>query len=93
MQYCDRSPLSVAVTSTVARAYSVFRKLGLRHLVVKQQDGKVVGMVTRKDLMVFKLVDYQARELELVKNLQQHMKDRLAAKGYYSSKRGSGSSN
>ena len=32
MHYCDRGPLTVHPHTTVARAYSVFRKLGLRHL-------------------------------------------------------------
>jgi hypothetical protein len=32
MHYCDRGPLTVHPHTTVARAYMVFRKLGLRHL-------------------------------------------------------------
>jgi H+/Cl- antiporter ClcA len=95
-QYCDRSPLTVTSNSTVSRAYEVFRKLGLRHLVVLGRDGTVVGMVTRKDLMIFKLVDQKHRELESVKKLQGRVRIMLKNNGYYDrnpqvSRRGSGS--
>merc|ERR1711871_1220421 len=82
-QYCDRSPLTVTSNSTVSRAYEVFRKLGLRHLLVLGRDGEVVGMVTRKDLMIFKLVDQKHRELECVKKLQQRVRVMLKNNGYY----------
>lgn len=39
------------------RTYIIFRSLGLRHLVVIDKNNAVVGMVTRKDLMDFNLVD------------------------------------
>jgi H+/Cl- antiporter ClcA len=82
-QYCDRSPLTVTSNSTVSRAYEVFRKLGLRHLVVLGRDGTVIGMVTRKDLMLFKLVDQKHRELESVKKLQGRVRIMLKNHGYY----------
>ena len=34
----------------MVRAYRVFRELGLRHLFVIQRTGKVVGVLTRRDL-------------------------------------------
>ena len=83
MQYCDRSPLTVSAGSTIARAYEVFRKLGLRHLVVQGQNGHVVGMITRKDLMVFKVVENKHKELEIIKQLQARVRERLQAKGFY----------
>ena len=42
MHYCDRGPLTVHPHTTVARAYSVFRKLGLRHLPVIARNGKSI---------------------------------------------------
>eukprot|EP01052_Picozoa_sp_SAG31_P084130 SAG31_NODE_44399_length_263_cov_0.615854_1_plen_76_part_10 len=39
----------------VARAFEMFRKLGMRHLCVIDSDGCVVGMITRKDLMTYKI--------------------------------------
>ena len=82
-QYCDRSPLTVTSNSTVSRAYEVFRKLGLRHLVVLGRNGEVAGMVTRKDLMIFKLVDQKHKELGLVKKLQSRVRTMLRNNGYY----------
>ena len=68
--------------TTVARAYSIFRKLGLRHLVVIERDGRVCGMITRKDLMLYKLVDYHQRELELVLGLQRRVREKQARSGF-----------
>ena len=85
-QYCDRSPLTVTSNSTVSRAYEVFRKLGLRHLIVLGRDGQVAGMVTRKDLMIFKLVDQKHRELENVKKLQSRVRAMLKSNGFYDRK-------
>ena len=63
--YCDRSPLSVDKATTVARAYEVFTKLGLRHLVVKGHTGKAEGMLTRKDLMLWRISAFKEKELKL----------------------------
>ena len=67
----------------MSRAYEVFRKLGLRHLVVLGRDGGAAGMITRKDLMVFKLVDQKQRELVCVKKLQGRVRNMLEKNGYY----------
>lgn len=82
MDYADRSPITVFPHTTVARAYSIFRKLGLRHLVVIQRNGQVCGMITRKDLMLYKLVDYHQRELELVVSLQRRVREKQAQYGF-----------
>ena len=82
MDYADRSPITVFPHTTVARAYSIFRKLGLRHLVVIERDGRVCGMITRKDLMLYKLVDYHQRELELVLGLQRRVREKQARSGF-----------
>ena len=57
LDYCDRSPITVYPTTKVARAFELFRKLGMRHLCVVNNHGVLVGMVTRKDLMTFRLED------------------------------------
>jgi len=41
----------------VARAFEIFRKLGMRHLCVTSNTGNLVGIITRKDLMTFRLSD------------------------------------
>ena len=39
------------------RTYVIFRTLGLRHLVVVDVHNHVVGIITRKDLMPFNMVE------------------------------------
>ena len=41
----------------VARAFDVFRKLGMRHMCVVDNAGMLAGIITRKDLMTFRLSD------------------------------------
>ena len=41
MDYADRSPITVFPHTTVARAYSIFRKLGLRHCRHRTQRSSV----------------------------------------------------
>ena len=47
----DLSPLTVMPHTKLKRAYTVFQKLGMRHMVVTTRDGRVAGMLTRKDLV------------------------------------------
>ena len=49
--YLNRSTPRVPATCSVARVYDVFRSLGLRHLCVVDECNRVVGMVTRKELL------------------------------------------
>ena len=79
--------------STKDGAYSIFRKLGLRHLVVLERDGRVCGMITRKDLMLYKLVEHHQRELDLIKKLQQQVRAKQARNGFVPSDSVNGSSN
>jgi H+/Cl- antiporter ClcA/CBS domain-containing protein len=84
--YCDRSPLSVQATTTVARAYAVFTKLGLRHLVVLGHTGKVEGLVTRKDLMVFRIAAFKENEIKYIKMMQSSIRRNLKNIGFYDRK-------
>jgi len=47
--HMDLSPFSVSVQFSLSRAFSLFKRLGLRHLTVVDQDNLVVGMLTRKN--------------------------------------------
>jgi chloride channel 7 len=49
--YMNRSAARVPDTYSVARVYDMFRTLGLRHLCVVDDCNRVVGMVTRKELL------------------------------------------
>ena len=57
LKYADRSPITTAPHAKVARAFEIFRKLGMRHMCVADGDNFLVGMVTRKDLMTYKIVE------------------------------------
>ena len=46
----DRAPCVVSEEAPLSRVHAMFRALGLRHLVVLSRDGRVVGIITRKDL-------------------------------------------
>ena len=83
MEYCDRSPLAVTAMTTVARAYEMFRKLGLRHLMVLGERGEVVGVITRKDLMVFRILLRKQRELDLIVKMQRTVRHILNNHGWY----------
>merc|ERR1712167_117699 len=81
--YCDRSPLSVDKATTVARAYEIFTKLGLRHLVVKGHTGKAEGMLTRKDLMLWRISAFKEKELNWIKKIQSTARRTLKSSGFY----------
>ena len=49
--YMNRSAARVPDTYSVARVYDMFRTLGLRHLMVVDDCNRVVGVVTRKELL------------------------------------------
>jgi hypothetical protein len=44
------APYSINESSSIARTYRFFRTMGLRHLVVLDDQHRVTGMVTRKDI-------------------------------------------
>jgi len=50
--YLDKSGYSIPYHASVASCYTLFRKLGLRHLPVLGKRGVVVGIITRKDLIL-----------------------------------------
>ena len=51
--FVNSSAMSVHTRFSLHRTYNIFRSLGLRHLVVVDDDYKVAGIITRKDLMGF----------------------------------------
>ncbi|CAD5124730.1 DgyrCDS13000 [Dimorphilus gyrociliatus] len=54
-QFIDKSCTKVDQEYSVHRVYTLFRTLGLRHLVVIDCWNSVVGIITRKDLMNYHL--------------------------------------
>lgn len=53
--YVNRSASRIDENFSLHRTYIVFRTLGLRHLMVVDSANRVVGIITRKDLMGFNL--------------------------------------
>ena len=53
--YINRSAPRIDENFSLHRTYIVFRTLGLRHLTVVDMANRVVGIITRKDLMGFNL--------------------------------------
>lgn len=56
---------------SLERAYILFRNMGLRHLVVVDEHNRVRGIVTRKDLLGFKLDEAVGRALRRVESSRQ----------------------
>ncbi|XP_042712972.1 chloride channel protein C-like isoform X1 [Chrysemys picta bellii] len=61
--YINKSAVSVQAHFSLQRTYIIFRTLGLRHLTVVDLQNRVVGIITRKDLMSFQLEERLARQL------------------------------
>jgi chloride channel 7 len=70
LKYCDRSPISVYKNTRLSRAYNVFQKLGMRHLSVINEEGKIFGMITRKNLMTYLITNEDMLFLIMVKRVQ-----------------------
>ena len=51
--YMDKSPCCITCTFPGAKAFSLFRSQGLRHLVVVNHSYELFGIITRKDLVEF----------------------------------------
>ena len=49
--FIDRSTLTVQTGFPMSKVYTLFRALGLRHLVVVDRWGRPAGIITRKELM------------------------------------------
>ena len=58
----NRSVVKVDLHYSLDRAYTLFRTLGLRHLLVTDVTNRVIGIITRKDLMAFNI----ERKLKLI---------------------------
>lgn len=61
--YANASAFKVQDTVALERAYILFRSMGLRHLVVVDSRNRVRGMVTRKDLLGYRLDEAVARAI------------------------------
>lgn len=51
--FVDRTPLSVSEKAPMEYAVQMFTKLGLRHIIVVEEGGRVVGVIIKKRLVLY----------------------------------------
>ncbi|KAM3826955.1 H(+)/Cl(-) exchange transporter 7 isoform 4-T4 [Vipera latastei] len=66
-EFMNPSPYAVPQEASLPRVFKLFRALGLRHLVVVDNQNQVVGLVTRKDLARYRLGKKGIEEMLLAK--------------------------
>uniref|UniRef100_A0A672S4U6 Chloride channel protein n=1 Tax=Sinocyclocheilus grahami TaxID=75366 RepID=A0A672S4U6_SINGR len=64
-EFMNPTPYTVPQETSLPRVFKLFRALGLRHLVVVDNENGVVGLVTRKDLARYHLGKDGLEELHL----------------------------
>ncbi|XP_027897993.1 H(+)/Cl(-) exchange transporter 7 isoform X2 [Xiphophorus couchianus] len=64
-EFMNPTPYTVPQDTSLPRVFKLFRALGLRHLVVVDDDNRVVGLVTRKDLARYHVGKHGLEELLL----------------------------
>ncbi|XP_069777641.1 chloride channel protein C-like isoform X2 [Narcine bancroftii] len=64
--YINQSAMTVHANFSLQRTYIIFRTLGLRHLTVVDLRNRVLGIITRKDLMAFRLEEklFESKNVE-----------------------------
>jgi len=58
----NSTPITILHSTSLPQMFNLFRALGLRHMLVLDDENQVVGLVTRKDLARFRVV-HGEREL------------------------------
>merc|ERR1712150_123594 len=53
--FTNQSAINLPEKFSLHRTYIIFRTLGMRHLTVTNEENRVVGIITRKDLMGFNM--------------------------------------
>uniref|UniRef100_A0A3Q2EJG2 Chloride channel protein n=1 Tax=Cyprinodon variegatus TaxID=28743 RepID=A0A3Q2EJG2_CYPVA len=64
-EFMNPTPYTVPLETSLPRVFKLFRALGLRHLVVVDDENRVNGLVTRKDLARYHLGKHGLEELHL----------------------------
>ncbi|GAB2266595.1 hypothetical protein Dimus_001589 [Dionaea muscipula] len=62
--FLNPSPYIVPEDMSLTKVYNIFRQLGLRHIFVVPRPSRVIGLVTRKDLLMEDSEDSTAVELQ-----------------------------
>ena len=53
--YMDTAPFALSDSSSISKCYRLFRTMGLRHLVLTDDEHRVTGIITRHDITEHKL--------------------------------------
>ncbi|KAK7167603.1 hypothetical protein R3I94_001864 [Phoxinus phoxinus] len=64
-EFMNPTPYTVPQETSLPRVFKLFRALGLRHLVVVDNENRVMGLVTRKDLARYHMGKDGLEELHL----------------------------
>ncbi|XP_047952269.1 chloride channel protein CLC-d-like isoform X2 [Salvia hispanica] len=75
--FLNSSPYVVPEDMSLTKVYTLFRQLGLRHLLVVPRASRVIGMISRKDLLIEDHEDTMALELQST-SVRDHQDDRRA---------------
>uniref|UniRef100_A0A3Q3KAQ1 Chloride channel protein n=1 Tax=Monopterus albus TaxID=43700 RepID=A0A3Q3KAQ1_MONAL len=67
-EFMNPTPYTVPQETSLPRVFKLFRALGLRHLVVVDDENRVVGLVTRKDLARYHVGKHGLEELQLTRS-------------------------
>ncbi|XP_020104381.1 chloride channel protein CLC-d isoform X1 [Ananas comosus] len=75
--FLNPSPYIVPEDMSLAKVYNLFRQLGLRHIFVVPRPSRVIGLITRKDLLVEESDDSATLELQSTSVRAQRPRERL----------------
>ncbi|KAL0287701.1 UNVERIFIED_CONTAM: Chloride channel protein CLC-d [Sesamum calycinum] len=78
--FLNPSPYVVPEDMSLTKVYNLFRQLGLRHLLVVPHASRVVGMITRKDLLIEDNEDTAGVELQTT-SVRDHQGDSRLSRG------------
>ena len=59
-RYIDQWPHTFTLTTPVSRVYRTFRELGLRHIIITNDERTPVGIIARKQLTSLEMFDVEA---------------------------------
>ncbi|KAG6393136.1 hypothetical protein SASPL_147371 [Salvia splendens] len=77
--FFNPSPYVVPEDMSLTKVYTLFRQLGLRHVLVVPRASRVIGMITRKDLLIEDHEDTTTIELQST-SVRDHQNDRKASR-------------
>ncbi|KAI8009746.1 Chloride channel protein CLC-d [Camellia lanceoleosa] len=75
--FVNPSPYIVSEDMSITKVYNLFRQLGLRHIFVVPRVSRVIGMITRKDLLIEDNEDSATVELQST-SVREHQRNKLS---------------